>query len=224
MGCSGRIRPDDQAVERKGSAGGVPWNVLLGTTALQVTTWVGMVVRTKILTSWDAARSAYMNKAPELVRSFTDSTVRFETYQSLVALGDGAIPALREGLRSDDWQVRRWSAICLDRIADTDALQDLVPLLRDPKAAVRLWAVHSLACDHCKDDVECPVDVVPMLIERIDEDPSLRVRRMAVIMLGSEFVDRRAIPVFERILSEEQDRKLRLHAVHGLERLGRSAG
>lgn len=162
-----------------------------------------------------------MDNAPELVRSFTDSTVRFETYQSLVALGEVAIPALREGLRSDDWQIRRWSAICLDRIADAEALGDLVPLLRDPKAAVRLWAVHSLACDHCKDDVACPVDVVPLLIERIEKDPSLRVRKMAVIMLGSEFVDHRAIPVLERVLRDEQDRKLRLHAARGLERLRR---
>jgi HEAT repeat protein len=165
-----------------------------------------------------------MDNAPQLVGSFTDSTGRFQSYRSLVALGDEAIPALREGLRSDDWQVRRWSAICLDRIADTEVLRDLVPLLRDPKAGVRLWAVHSLACDHCKDDVECPVDVVPLLIERIEQDPSLRVRKMAVIMLGSEFVDRRAIPALERILREEQDRKLRLHAARGLERLGRSAG
>lgn len=41
----------------------------------------------------------------------------------------------------------------LDRVADAESLAALVPLLRDPKADVRLWAVHSLACDHCKGDV-----------------------------------------------------------------------
>jgi HEAT repeat protein len=160
-----------------------------------------------------------MTDPQELVRRFSASTDRFGTYEALVALGEDAIPALRDGLQHDNWQVRRWCAICLDRVADTEALRDLVGLLEDSKAAVRLWAVHSLACDHCKQDVDCPVDVVPLLIERIEEDPSMRVRRMAVIMLGSELLDRRARPVFEKILSEESDRKLRLHAANGLQRL-----
>ncbi|MGD2070628.1 MAG: HEAT repeat domain-containing protein, partial [Gemmatimonadota bacterium] len=106
---------------------------------------------------------------------------RFESYQALLALGPAALPAIRRGLRSADWQVRRWSAMCLDQLADADALADLVPLLTDPHPKVRLWAVHSLACEHCKPDVGCPVDVVPLLVERVREDPSLRVRRMAVI-------------------------------------------
>lgn len=157
--------------------------------------------------------------ASDLVSSFAESPGRFEAYQALVQLGDAALPALREGLRSDDWQVRRWSAICLDQVADADALLDLVPLLRDPKSKVRLWAVHSLACDHCKEDVPCPVDVVPLLIERIETDDSIRVRRMAVIMLGTEFLDARAVPVLKRVLRDDTDAKLRLHASEGLERL-----
>ena len=161
--------------------------------------------------------------ATDLVRSFAESQGRFDVYQALMKLGTGALPALREGLRSENWQVRRWSAICLDRVADADALGGLVPLLRDPKSKVRLWAVHAIACDHCKDDVECPVDVVPLMIERIETDESIRVRRMAVIMLATDFADPRAVPVLERILREESDRKLRLHAESGLKRL-REAG
>jgi len=159
----------------------------------------------------------------DLVESFAHGEGRFDTYTSLVARGTAALPAIRRGLKHDNWQVRRWCAICLDRVADSDALGDLVPLLRDAKAQVRLWAVHSLACDHCKDDVTCPVDVVPLLIERAEEDESLRVRRMAVIMLGTEHMDQRAVPVFERILGEEEDRKMLLHAEEGLLRL-RQAG
>ena len=94
-----------------------------------------------------------------------------------------------------------------------------VPLLRDPKSDVRLWAVHSLACDHCKEDVSCPVDVVPLLIERIELDESIRVRRMATIMLGTDYPDRRAAPVLMSLL-EEEDRKLRFHAENGLRRYG----
>ena len=152
-----------------------------------------------------------------LVDALAESATRFPAYQALVELAEAALPAVRAGLGHGQWQVRKWSAIVLDQVADAESLAALVPLLRDPRADVRLWAVHSLACDHCKEDVACPVDTVPHLIERIDLDPSIRVRRMATIMLGTDHSDPRAVPVFERLLSED-DRKLRLHARRGLER------
>lgn len=144
---------------------------------------------------------------------------RFASYQALVARGAEALPAIRAGLMSPDWQVRRWAAMCLDQVADEEAPVDLVPLLADPHPKVRLWAVHSIACEHCKEDVSCPVDVVPLLIERIRDDPSIRVRRMAVIMLGSEFEDPRALPVLEEVLREDSDSKIRDHAGAALARL-----
>lgn len=150
-------------------------------------------------------------------------TDRFASYQALIAMGPEALPALRVGLRSPDWQVRRWSAMCLDQVADEDTLAELVPLLTDPHPKVRLWAVHSLACEHCKEGVACPIDVVPHLVARVREDRSVRVRRMAVIMLGSEFEDPRAIPALEEVLSRATDAKLLEHAKHALERL-REAG
>lgn len=159
----------------------------------------------------------------ELVALFTESQSRYSAYSALVALGASALPAIREGLRHPEWQVRRWSAICLDRISDADAMEDLVPLLEDPKSQVRLWVVHSLACDHCKDEVECPVDVVPLLIKRALEDQSTRVRRMATIMLSTEHLDARALPVLETIEKSATDRKLLLHARQGIERY-RAAG
>jgi len=146
-------------------------------------------------------------------------TDRFAAYQALIAMGVEALPALRMGLRSADWQVRRWSAMALDQVADEEALADLVPLLTDPHSKVRLWAVHSIACEHCKEGVSCPVDVVPHLVERIREDPSLRVRRMAVIMLGAEFDDTRALPVLKDVLARETDAKLVEHAKQALTRL-----
>ena len=127
-----------------------------------------------------------------LVGALVDPETRFPAYQQLVTLGAPALPAIRRGLGHESWQVRKWSAMCLDQVADEAALADLVPLLRDPKSDVRLWAVHSIACDHCKEDVACPVDVVPLLIERIESDESVRVRRMAAIMLGTDCADARA--------------------------------
>jgi len=153
----------------------------------------------------------------ELVAALADSATRFSAYQSLVALGRRSLPAIRAGLGHGNWQVRKWSAMILDQVADAESLAALIPLLRDPKADVRLWAVHSLACEHCKDDVACPVDAVPHLIERIQLDESIRVRRMATIMLGTDYTDPRAVPVFKTLL-EESDAKLQGHARRGLER------
>lgn len=157
------------------------------------------------------------NDPYELVSALAEAEQRFPAYQKLVALGDVSLPAIREGLGHGQWQVRKWSAIVLDQVADSDTLAALVPLLRDPKSDVRLWAVHSLACEHCKDDVSCPVDAVPHLIERVEVDESIRVRRMATIMLGTEFLDPRAVPVLKALLSES-DTKLVRHAEKGLTR------
>jgi len=153
----------------------------------------------------------------DLVAALGRSETRFPAYQALVALGHDALLAIRQGLGHANWQVRKWCAMILDQTADAESLAALVPLLRDPKADVRLWAVHSLACDHCKDDVTCPVDAVPHLIERIRHDESIRVRRMAAIMLGTDFADARAVPILEGLL-DDGDQKLREHARRGLDR------
>ena len=158
----------------------------------------------------------------ELVAALADPETRVHAYFELHDHGAEALPAIREGLRHANWQVRKWSAMFLDHHADGTSLEALVPLLRDPKNEVRLWAVHSISCEKCKDNCN-PVDVVPLLIERAEDDVSVRVRRMAVAMLGSQTLDARVVPTFERILAEEKDRKLKLHASNGLARY-REAG
>ena len=95
-------------------------------------------------------------------------------------------------------------------------IPELLPLLHDPKSDVRLWAVHSLSCDRCKVD-ENPVDFVPHLIERIERDESIRVRRMAVLMLTIHRTrDPWGLPA--RSWREESDPKLRKHAEWGMKR------
>lgn len=168
------------------------------------------------------SRSIRMTESAQLIEGLgaPDGATRFAAYQALIEMGKEALPVLRVGLRSADWQVRRWSAMCLDQVADEPALADLVPLMTDPNAKVRLWAVHSIACEHCREDVACPVDVVPHLLERVRADASVRVRRMAVIMLGAECNDPRAIPVLEEVVEQETDAKLVAHARQALQRLG----
>lgn len=98
-------------------------------------------------------------------------------------------------------------------------MRRLIPLLSDSHSLVRLWATHSLACDQCKVmGVEIPFDVVPLLIQRLENDPSVRVRRMAAAMLANHHPEERSFIAFRALLEHESDRKLRLHATFGLRR------
>jgi hypothetical protein len=154
----------------------------------------------------------------ELLGEFATGENRMAAFLALCARGHQVLPAVRQGLKHSDWHVRRWCALFVDNFADAETLYALVPLLHDPKAAVRVWAVHSLSCESCKDGPN-PIDAVPLLLERIDRDASIKVRRQAVAMLAHHRTpDARALPIFKRIMAEEVDRKLRLHAAHGLKR------
>lgn len=105
----------------------------------------------------------------------------------------------------------------LDHYANDESFGLLKPLLRDPKMDVRLWATHSISCERCKEG-ECPVDFVPLLVERTEIDESIRVRRMAVCMLSQAPPDMRALPTLKRIIAEEEDRKLLGHVERELRR------
>ena len=171
-----------------------------------------------------SASEEILFEARELVERLEHGDTREAAWKRLEEMGAAAVPAVREGLRHGHWQVRKWCAAFFDHHSDTDSIPELLPLLHDPKSDVRLFAVHSLSCDRCKDEGLCnPVDYVPHLVERIERDESIRVRRMAAVMLATGRPDVHVVPVFDRILATEGDRKLRLHAEWGLRRL-REAG
>jgi HEAT repeat protein len=148
---------------------------------------------------------------------------RNAAFQKLVEAGVPARDAVLEGLGHAHWEVRRWCAIWLDRHADAESLAALVPLLRDPKSQVRMFALHSLACDRCKAD-ENAIDVVPLLIERIQQDESIRVRRHAVTMLAFQHAHPDLEGFFQQLLDTETDRKLHKHAGFGVMRCREAAG
>lgn len=159
-----------------------------------------------------------LGRAPdELVENFTKSETRFPAYMALQALGTDALEAIHSGLGHSNWQVRKWCAMFLDQCANEESFKLLEPLMRDPKMDVRLWATHSISCEHCKEG-ECPLDFVPLLVERIEIDESIRVRRMAVCMLAEAPPDLRALPALKRIIAEEEDRKLLGHVGRELQR------
>jgi HEAT repeat protein len=151
----------------------------------------------------------------ELVARLASDEGRWDTQVQLLALGPAARDAVREGLGHANWQVRRWCALWFDHFADAESLEALIPLLRDPKRHVRLFAVHSLACEQCKPGVT-PIDVVPLLIERVRNDESIRVRRHAVAMLAHQHAHPHLEGFFRDLLATESDAKLRKHAGYGV--------
>ena len=76
-------------------------------------------------------------------------------------------------------------------------------------------AVHSIACTHCK-DYACPIDVVPLLIDRLANDSATRVRKMASAMLATLPADARVPAALEASLALETDARLRLHVERAL--------
>jgi HEAT repeat protein len=164
-----------------------------------------------------------MRDPRELVTGLASNELRDAAYQRLVALGPAAREAVREGLGHANWEVRRWCALWFDHFADAESLHALIPLLRDPKSKVRLFALHSIACERCKAG-QNPVDAVPLLMERIRVDESIRVRRHAVAMLAFQHAHPDLEGFFQQLLETETDRKLHKHAGIGLVLCRQKAG
>jgi HEAT repeat protein len=149
-------------------------------------------------------------RARQLVDALADLQRRDAALEELVALGDGARAALHAGLGDGRADVRRGCAIALWRKPDPGDLPALLPLLRDPRSRVRHAAVVALALAHA------PTEVVPRLVERAQEDPSLRVRRQAVSMLAWRLAHPDLEGFFAGLLAHERDEKLLRHARAGL--------
>jgi HEAT repeat protein len=157
----------------------------------------------------------------ELVDEFANGKNRVAAYLALYQRGQQALPAVRKGFKQTNWQVRKWCTLFADNFADAETLHAMAPLVQDPKSDVRRCAVHSISCESCKDGPN-PIDAIPLLLQRIERDESIRVRRQAVGMLAHHrSPDPRVLPVFKQLLADEDDRKLRLHAEHGLKRYAR---
>jgi hypothetical protein len=153
----------------------------------------------------------------DLVEQLGDPATRNTAYVKLHEVGRDAVGAAREGLSHPNWRVRQFSAMFLDDHWDDAALKRLILNLHDPKLKVRKAAVHSLGCDRCKNG-ENPIDVLPLVAERIREDKSIKVRRAAVLTLIAQTPNRRIARVLRCVLRDETDPKIRRYANYGLKR------
>ena len=121
-----------------------------------------------------------------LVGLLGDQHRRVHAFRRLLVAGVGALPAVRAGLRAPDPRVRRQCVRLLDRLVDGESLPDLLTMLDDPAAGVRIDTLHALACDRCKAEQCRPAegDVLAPAIRLLREDPSKYVRAMACEVVG----------------------------------------
>ena len=155
-----------------------------------------------------------LSEASVFVDALADAARRATAFKELVAAGPDARAAVLEGTRDGRWEVRRWCAVWLFHFPDRAGFESLVPLLRDPKSKVRFAATVAVGLAH--DSAESH-EVVPLLLERLYHDESLRVRRQAALLLAWAHAHPDLAAVFAE-LERETDPKLRAYGHMGSER------
>ena len=107
-------------------------------------------------------------------------------YRQLLDAGRDALPAVREGLRHANADVRYHCCRFLDRFLESGVLADLIGMLDDHDPRVRNTTLHTLACDRCKEGDCRPEEkeVLPRALALLARDPDRHVRAMAVEVVG----------------------------------------
>ncbi len=120
-------------------------------------------------------------------------------YRALFAMGFAVVPAARAGLRHEHAAVRAYCCALLDHFLVPEALGELIGMLRDPDPLVRQSALHTLACDRCKQGACRPLEaeVLPEALRVLTQDGDPHVRAMAIEVVG-QYVHTN--PIAERAL------------------------
>jgi HEAT repeat protein len=121
-----------------------------------------------------------------LVHALSSPPRRPGAYRELLGQGMTSLPAIRQGLRHPDAVVREHCCKLLDHLLVDEAVNDLIAMLDDTDARVRVAALHALSCDRCKTD-SCRPDqavVLPLGISLLHHDPDAHVRARAAELVG----------------------------------------
>lgn len=107
-------------------------------------------------------------------------------YRKLFALGFAVVPIAKEGLKHEHPSVRYYCCSLLDHFLAPEALEDLISMVNDPDPEVRVMALHTLACDRCKEGDCRPAEakVLPKALQILNDDSNAHVRAMAVEVVG----------------------------------------
>lgn len=138
-----------------------------------------------------------------------------EARRRLMEAGPLAVPAITRALRHADPEIRWYACNFLDHYLDSDALPELIARLEDEEPGVRGRALHSLACERCKEG-ECHPgenEFMPTVLRMLESDPSPSVRKQALNLLF-QIVHRRADAALalERTRDADPDAGVRAYA------------
>ncbi len=130
----------------------------------------------------------------ELVEAFGVPHRATGAYSILLELGTRALAAVKTGLRHDNPDVRLHCCRFLDHYLSAETLSDLIVMLDDADTRVRCAALHTLACDRCKEGSCRPEEaqVLPKAMALLAHDGDAHVRAMAIEVIG-QFVHTNAL-------------------------------
>jgi hypothetical protein len=121
-----------------------------------------------------------------LVEALGDPQRTVGAYHVLLRRGQGAVTAVRDGLRHESPAVREGCCRLLDHLVDAESMDQLAAMADDPDAKVRIAAFHALACDRCKGGTCAPgaALVLEPALRHLRDDPDPRARAMAAELVG----------------------------------------
>jgi HEAT repeat protein len=107
-------------------------------------------------------------------------------YWRLMAFGSAAVPAARAGLTHQSADVRFHCARYFDHFLTPAIVGDLMSRLDDPDPRVRWTALHTLACDRCKDGMCVPNEgaLLDKAMAIVSADTDAHVRAHALELVG----------------------------------------
>ena len=126
------------------------------------------------------------------------------------------------GLRDARWRERMAALERLDHHATKADEPALVKALADRSSRVRRLAAHAIGCRQCK-SVPLDLDVVGLLDRLARRDPVLRVRRVALHLLGTQPPSARVARSLRAAQRRETEPRTRLVIAWGLARHVRAA-
>lgn len=141
---------------------------------------------------------------------------RHAAVQALTAAGADGVEVALEGMRHPHPRVRQGVAAFLDHRATDACVPHLTALaLYDPDPDVRRTALHTLACERCK---ESPLqgDVLPLVVRAYREDPNRQVRANAGALLRERFHEPQVREAFRAAAVEDPSGLVRRRAAYHL--------
>jgi HEAT repeat protein len=127
-------------------------------------------------------------------------------YRKLFEMGFEVVTVAREGLKHESPGVRYYCCSLLDHFLVPEALEDLLSTVHDPDPNVRVMALHTLACDRCKEGDCRPAEteVLPKALHILNNDVDAHVRAMAVEVVG-QYVHSNKVAELALVEANEKD-------------------